>query len=151
MAMNEKYSYKDFTYKTFLDTKPEEWNDSEVICSCFYNEKPKSLIFPEGIKGVKFVRCNLDNIVIPKDCTVEGGCNRLIQVQKDGEDWLLDDDLKPVEPLNKAQYIKLGLSINPAALPTSAKSVSVTQEKCQQLEDALQAQIKALEDVASWR
>lgn len=151
MAMNEKYSYKDFTYKTFLDTKPEEWNDSEVVGSCFYNEKPKSVIFPEGIKGVKFIRCNLDNIVIPKDCTVEGGCNKLIQVQKDGEDWLLDNDLNPVEPLNKATYVKLGLSISPAALPVTAKAVSATQEKRQQLEDALEAQKAALDAAATWR
>lgn len=149
--MNEKYSYKDFTHKSFTETDPKEWNDTEVIGSCFYNEKPKSVIFPEGIRGVKFVRCNLDNIVIPKDCTVEGGCNRLIACQKDGEDWLLDEHLNPVEPLNKAAYVKLGLSTSPTALPADAKAVSVTQEKRQQLEDALQAQIKALEDAATWR
>lgn len=151
MPLNEKHSYKDYTHKTFVDTKPEEWNDSEVIGSCFHNEKPKSEIFPEGIKGVKFIRCNLDNIVIPKDCTVEGGCNRLIQEQKDGEYWLLDEYLAPIEPLNKGAYVKLGLSISPTSIPITAKEVSVIQEKRQQLEVALQAQIKALEDAATWR
>ena len=151
MPLNKEYSYKDFTHKTFTETRPEEWNDTEVVGTCFYNLKPKSEIFPEGIRGVKFIRCNLDNIVIPKDCTVEGGCNRLIQEQKDGEDWLLDDNLMPVEPLNKGVYVKLGLSISPAALPTTAKAVSVVQEKRQQLEDALEAQKAALDAAATWR
>jgi hypothetical protein len=152
MAVNEKYSHKDFTHKILTDTKPEEWNDTEVVNSCFYNEQPLTKVFPDDIKGVTFIRCNLDNIVIPETCTIEGGTNKLIQVQKDGEDWILDKDLHPVEPLNKARYVKLGLSVDPAAISVDAKEVSVTQEKRQQLEDALQASIKALEDAAkAWR
>ena len=151
MAENKLYSHKDFTHKILTDTKPEDWNDTEVVNSCFYNEKPRTEVFPEGIKGVKFVRCNLDNIVIPKECTVEGGTNKLIQTQKDGEDWILDKDLNPVEPLNKAAFIKLGVSISPVAIPVTAKEVSVLQEKRQQLEDALEAQKAALVAEATWR
>ena len=151
MAQNQKYSYKDHTHQSFTKTDPKDWNDSEVVGTCFHQTVPKTAIFPAGITGVKFVKCNLDNVVIPKDCTVEGGCNRLIAVQKDGCDWLLDTNLNPVEPLNKAEYVKLGLSIDPAALPTSISDESVTQTKRQELEDALQASIKALEDAATWR
>lgn len=149
--MNKKYSYKDFTGKTLIGTDLKEWNDTEVIGSCFYNETPNTKVFPDGIKGVKFIKCNLDNVVVPKECTIEGGCHRLIQMQKDGEDWLLDENLNPVEPMNKNDYVKLGLDISPAAIPTSSVAVPVTASKRQQLEDALQAQIKALEDSATWR
>jgi len=152
MPLNEKYSYKDFTNKILTDTDPKEWNDSEVIGACFYNEKPLTEVFPEGVSGVKFVKCNLDNIVIPKDCTIEGGCRRLIQVQNDGEEWVLDEHLKPIEPLNKAVYVKLGLSVLPSALPIIKKDISIIQEKRQQLEDQLEAQKAALDSAASaWR
>ena len=151
MALNEKYSYKDHTNKLLDKTDAAEWNDTEVVGTCFHQNVPKTVVFPAGIKGVKFVKCNLDNVVIPKDCTVDGGCNRLIAVQKDGCDWLLDTDLNPVEPLDKAEYVKLGLSVDPSALPTSISAESVTTTKRQELEDALQADIKALEDAATWR
>ena len=151
MALNEKYSYKDHTNKLLDKTDAAEWNDTEVVGTCFHQNVPKTVVFPTGIKGVKFVKCNLDNVVIPKDCKVDGGCNRLIAVQKDGCDWLLDTDLNPIEPLDKAEYVKLGLSVDPAALPVSVKDVSVVEEKRQLLEDALQASIKALEDAATWR
>ena len=151
MALNEKHSYKDYTHQEFTKTDAKDWNDSEVVGTCFHQTVPKTSIFPAGITGVKFVKCNLDNVVIPKDCTVEGGCHRWIAAQKDGSDWLLDDNLLPVEPLNKAEYVKLGLSVDPAALPITTKDVSVVTEKRQLLEDALQASIKALEDAATWR
>jgi hypothetical protein len=151
MAMNEKYSYKDFTGMTLITTDPKEWNETEVIGSCFAQQNPKTSIFPAGIKNVKFVKCNLDNVTLPGTCTMEGGINRQIQAQKDGEDWLVDDSLNPIEPLNKAQFIKLGLSTSAAAIPAKESGVSVTEAKRQQLEADLQGQIKALEDAAYWR
>ena len=63
----------------------------------------------------------------------------------------MDANLDPVEPLNKAEYEKLGLSVDPADLPASISNESVTQTKREELEDALQADIKALEDAATWR
>jgi len=151
MAQNEKYSYKDFTNKLLDKTDAAEWNDTEVVGSCFHQNTPKTVVFPVGISGVKFIKCNLDNVVIPEDCTVEGGTNKLISTQNDGADWFVDDNLAPIEPMNKAEYIKLGLSIDPAAIPATAKQESVVQEKRQELEDTLEAQIKALEDAATWR
>ena len=155
MAINEKYSYKDFTHKTFTSTKPEEWNDTEVVGSCFYNETPKTNVFPDGIKGVKFVRCNLDNVVIPKDCTMEGGTNKLIKVQNDLNDWVLDENLDPVEPLNKARYVKLGISYDPADLPTEKLAENICDTKYKQLADKLEADKATatadLEAAATWR
>lgn len=151
MGINEKYSYKDFLTQTLTDTDPKEWDDTEVVGSCFAKEKPNTKVFPDGIKNVTFKKCNLDNVVVPEGCTIEGGTHKLIEVQNDGEDWILDKDLNPVEPVNKALYTKLGLSTSPAAISAEKQTVSVTDAKRKQLEDALQADIKALEDAATWR
>jgi len=150
--MNEKYSYKDFLQKTFTETDPAEWNDTEVIGSCFAQEKPNTEVFPNGIRNVRFIKCNLDNCIVPVECTIEGGTHKLIQVQNDLEDWLLDELLNPVEPMNKTQFVKLGLSTSPLAISAAKLSESVTETKRKQLEEALQTQIKALEDAArAWR
>lgn len=149
--LNKEYSYKDFTAKDLTKTDPKTWNDTEVIGSCFHQHTPKTVVFPTGITGVTFTRCNLDNVVVPKECTINGGCHRWIAVQKDGEDWVLDENLNPVEPLNKALFTKLGLSTSAAALPVSEVSVSVTEAKRNQLKAQLAADIRALEDAANWR
>ena len=153
MALNEKYSHKDFSHKTFVDTKPEEWNDTEVVNSCFYNETPNTKVFPDGIKDVQFIDCNLDNVVVPETCTIEGGCHRLIQVQNDLEDWILDKDLKPVEPLRKAQIQRLGLSVDPRDIPLDRVAEPPVETKLKQLGAQLEADHKAVDDAAdlAWR
>jgi len=153
MALNEKYSHKDFTQRTLTDTKPEEWNDTEVVNSCFYNEKPRTQVFPDGTKGVKFIRCNLDNVIVPKGCTTEGCSTRLIGVQNDLEDWILDQDLKPVEPLRKARYERLGLSVDPRNLSAEKLTESPIETKVRELGEALEAQKDALDAEADtlWR
>jgi len=152
MALNEKYSHKDFTYKILLDTNPVEWNNSEVVNSCFYNETPKTQVFPVGITGVTFVRCNLDNVTIPPGCTTEDCSTRLIKVQNDMEDWVLDVALKPIEPIGKTMFTKLGLSIDPMDIPVTKKEVSVVIAKRQELEDALRAEKDAIDAAAViWR
>lgn len=150
--INEKYSNKDFTKKILTDTDPKEWNDTEIVNSCFAQEIPLTNVFPEGIEGVIFIRCNLDNCVIPKNCTVEGGTNKLIQVQKDGIDWIVDNNLNPIEPINKGEFIKVGISIDPTSLSTAETAeVNAIEDKKLQLEAGLQSQIRALEATAYWR
>ena len=149
--MNERYSYKDFTGKTLTETDPKEWNDTEVIGSCFASLTPNTRVFPDGITGVKFIKCNLDNVVVPKECTIEGGCHRLIAKQNDGEDWLVDEHLNPIEPLNKSLYTKLGLSTSPLAISASPVTVPVTISKREELEADLAAQKAALDAAATWR
>lgn len=150
--MNEKFSHKDFINQILTDTDPVEWNDTEVINSCFYNETPNTRVFPDGITGVVFVGCNLDNVIVPKECTMKDCTNKLIQVQKDGNDWILNPDLTPLEPLNKFMYTKLGISTDPASLPSVGTAEKpITETTKEQLEANLQAQIKALEATAYWR
>lgn len=149
--LNKEYSYKDFTNKSLTDTDPKTWNDTEVVGSCFHHHTPKTVVFPAGITGVTFTRCNLDNVVVPKECTVNGGCHRWIAMQKDKEWWVLDNNLTPIEPLNSALFTKLGLSTSAAALPVSESAAPATQVKREELEDQLRTDMKALEDAATWR
>jgi hypothetical protein len=149
--LNKEYSYKDFTAKDLTKTDPKTWNDTEVIGTCFSQYVPKTVVFPVGITGVTFTRCNLDNVVVPAGCTINGGCHRWIKMQKDLEDWVLDDSLNPVEPLNKALFTNLGLSTSATALPVSDLSMSVTDAKRKELEDKLAADHVALDAAVDWR
>ena len=117
-TINEKYSYKDFMHKSFRDVSAQEFNGTVIVGSCFYQEgKPNTAIFPNGMVGVTFRNCNLDNVYIPAGNTVEGGTHKKIRVMNDLDDWILDKDLKPVEPINKEQRLEAGISIDPKDIP----------------------------------
>ncbi|MBU2249108.1 MAG: hypothetical protein KKD77_20340 [Gammaproteobacteria bacterium] len=115
--LNEKYSYQSHKRKKFLDVGPIEFNDMEIIGACFYQDTPYSDVFPKDIRGVIFRNCNLDNCNIPAGATVISGTNKQILDQTDGEYWIVDRDLNPIEPRDKDKYIEYGLSINPIDLP----------------------------------
>lgn len=123
--INEKYSYKGFPYHnlSFKDRPTEEFNDTIIVGSCFYQEwveGDKDVakdIFPDGMKGVIFRQCNLDNVYVPPGNKIEGGTNKLIKIQNDRDDWILDDNLKPIKPMNKEERLKFGISIDPKKIP----------------------------------
>ena len=121
MAINKKYSYKDFTHQDFTDVPASEFNNSEIVGSCFYQEGHPEYkkIYPDGMTGVVFCgRCNLDNVEIPPTCIIEAGCShRRIKVQNDLEDWVVDGDGKPLEPVNKKHFVKCNLSTDPKDIP----------------------------------
>lgn len=127
--INEKYSYKSFKRKTFRNIDASEFSNSEIIGACFYQEIPYSRIFPDGIVDCVFTKCNLDNCNIPEGCTVNKGTNKQIKLQKDGEYWIVDEGLNPVEPRDKDKYISFGISINPIDLPLEQLSESVLTTK----------------------
>lgn len=74
-------------------------NDEIIVCSCFSQQKPDTVIFPEEMTGVTFINCNLDNVLIPPGNTVEGGLHRRYLTLEDGTDWIIDENNNPVEPL----------------------------------------------------
>lgn len=116
--LNEKYSFKDFLDKKFTHLFTSEFNNSEIRGSCFYQQVvPNTQVFPTGITGVIFVECNLDNVLVPVGNTIKGGCHRRIMIQNDLEDWIIDDSLKPTEPINKIFFERLGLSVDPKDIP----------------------------------
>ncbi len=67
-AVNEKYSYKDFTGQTFEKVDPKEFSNSTIIGSCFYDHTKMRFILPDGVSNVTFKKCNLDNVNLD-NCT----------------------------------------------------------------------------------
>lgn len=149
--VNKQYSYGDFTHQSFVSEPAKDFSNTEIIGSCFYQEAawdagglsptppdPRVSIFPAGMTGVVFRRCNLDNVIVPPGNTVitsgaEPCCHRRICVQNDLEDWELDSANKPTEPLAKKLFQELGLSIDPADISKTKLTKSVTDEAQSQL------------------
>jgi len=106
MPQNKKYSFGDFTNQSFVNVSPSEFNNTDIVGSCFYQEHhPNSNIFPFGMIGVTFKRCNLDNVIVPvgNSMITEGWekcTNKKIMVQNDLEDWILDESLNPVTKMD---------------------------------------------------
>lgn len=121
---NKTYSFKNLTNQSFRDLDPKDF-EGEIIGSNFYQEnKPNSIIFPDGIKTT-FIRCNLDNVSVPKDCVIDGGTNKQILVQNDNSDWILDDNGKPIEPIDKKIRETLGISCKSEDIPDEKQETNV--------------------------
>lgn len=133
MIINKKYSFKNFTGKSFKDVPASEFNNTTIKGSCFAQEIGHNLpneivdIFPSSMKGVTFEKCNLDNVKVVANNIIGERCsNRRIQVQNDLEDWQLDNSGNPKEPVDKTEFLKLGLSILPADIPSQKQEKRTT-------------------------
>ena len=137
-AVNEKYSYKDLMDIDLSKINASEFNNSTIVGSNFYQqESPDKDIFPNGLTGVIFEKCNLDNVKI-KDGMVLGlgNSNRQIKIQNDLEDWKVEKVLgswKAKEPLNKANFIELGISIDAKDIPAIKQDKSATEIKYEEV------------------
>jgi len=102
---NEIYSFQNFTGCSFKTVPASEFNNTEIVGSCFYQEwkaGDTSIvkdIFPDGMTGVTFVRCNLDNVFVPEGNTAVGCSNRIIKAEEDGTAYILDGDGNKIEPV----------------------------------------------------
>lgn len=94
--MND-YSHKDFTGCNLVDAT--DMGGLTITGSCFAQEKPDTAVFPNGMAGVTFVGCNLDNCIIPPGNSVNGGSRNRIMVQDDGYDWIVDETNTPIQKL----------------------------------------------------
>ena len=135
--INEKYSFKNFAAQSFKHLPASEFDNTIIKGSCFAQEIPHEEefaikdIFPDGMTGVTFQRCNLDNVLIPVGNIIESAdgiesTNKKIQRQNDLEDWILDENDNPIEPMNKKEYIKLGISTDPKDIPETKLEEPVT-------------------------
>jgi len=116
--INQKYSFGDFLDQSFVDAPVEEFNNTTIKGSCFYQQYfIDSEIFPIGMTGVTFEDCNLDNVLIPAGNTIIGGCNNKVRIQNDGDDWVVDSNLNPIEPVNMKRRLAKGESIDPVSIP----------------------------------
>lgn len=140
IEFDDKWSGKDYTHKSLKDEVIPK--GTVIYASCFYQEASEDAtkieeiqkhIFPEDMTEVTFYNCNLNNVYIPPHNTVIDPCGRtkLIKVQNDREDWIIDGDLKPVEPVNKKKFLELGLSIDPKDIPKNklAENICSIREK----------------------
>lgn len=113
--VSEKYSNKDMTGWDLSDRT--DMSGLVIHGFCLSNEKPDANVLPSDLRGVTFLACNLDNVVIPDGNILINCSNRRFQVQTDGDDWVVNQELEPLEPLNKKHYQMMGKSIDPADLP----------------------------------
>ena len=128
--MNKKYSYKDLTGLEFSKVDAKEFDGTEIIGTCFSQSVPKTKIFPLGMTGVSFVKCNLDNIDVQAGNTQKDCCHRQWKVQNDLEPWIVSGLLDtPVEPLYMELYQELNISINPADSPNEKLDEPITTKK----------------------
>ena len=126
MAVNKKWSYGDFSGKTWKHLDPKEFNDSEIHCSAFgISNTPRADVFPDGMTGVVFYHCNLDNCLVPTGNTIMPDCcTNQHKRQKDKEQWIVDEQNNPIEPLKKARFEKYNLSTDPKDIPQEEVKIS---------------------------
>ncbi len=109
---------KDYTGRSLVFISANELNGLTLTGYCFSQEKLRSDVFPSDMRGVTFKYCNLTNCAIPEGNTVGEGCQVIpILCQSDGEDWYLDQDDKPICPVDVKLYLMMGRSIDPRDLP----------------------------------
>lgn len=92
-TISEKYSYK--TMQGYDLTSATDMDNIVIYSSSFYREVPNSVVFPSGLTNTTFIKCNLDNCVIPAGATLIDCSTRKFQAQEDGYDWLLDESNQP--------------------------------------------------------
>jgi len=121
----ENYSNQDYTGKDLRS----EHVAGIIEGSCFSQEKPDTHIFPEDMTGATFVNCNLDNVYMPKGNVLKDCSTRRFMAQNDGEDWLIDKDGFPTEPVNKKQFETLAISVDPVDIPEEKQKFPATIQK----------------------
>jgi len=123
---NNKYSFVSFKRQSFVNVPVKEFDSSEIIGSSFYQDIPYSKVFPDSIKGVKFINCNLDNCIIPIGAIVIGGTNKHFKVMNDQEYWIVDKNKNPIIPLDTIIFKRVGISINPRDISIRPLSEPIT-------------------------
>ncbi len=130
MAVNARFSRRDFTGRRFLNVDPAKFSDSTIVGTCFAHERPDTDVFPVGVSNIVFAKCNLDNVIIPATCTVLRTCSiRRHETQNDGYPWVVDGGGSPVEPLHIKLFLDNGWSIDPLSIPTTKVLTSTMLKK----------------------
>jgi hypothetical protein len=103
------HSFKDYMNQSLKDRPLEEFTGT-IKGTCFYQEVPYGQplptsgidIFPDGMVGVTFERCNLDNVYVPPGNFVVDNeilsSTRKIMADDEGVDCLVKDNAGTWEP-----------------------------------------------------
>lgn len=116
-TLDPVYSQRDFTGLDLSDAKIIAGD--AIYASTFSHETPDTHVFPETMQGITFIDCNLDNVFIPAGNRVIAGSQRRFKAQADGQDWIVDAQSQPLEPVNKDLDIAQNVNIDPKNLVVS--------------------------------
>ena len=95
--ISEKYSFKVMTGQDLSGAS--DMDNLVIYASSFYREQPDSVVLPPGLSNTTFIKCNLDNCVIPDGATLIDCTTIRFLAQPDGYDWIVDDQNQPVARL----------------------------------------------------
>lgn len=102
------YSHKDFTGRNLTERK--DMNGLTITGSCFSQEIPDSIVFPEDMHDVTFINCNLDNCYIPPfGNVINGGSARRYKIQNDLNTWEIDENDIPTTVVDCDYFYKFKL------------------------------------------
>lgn len=119
-SYDDKRSFRDWTGCYFPDV---DWSGKVIYASVFSNETPDAHIFPDDMKGVTFIKCNLDNVFIPDGNTVIDCWQKRFKIQNDLNDWLVDENNNPIKPTDYKIFEKFNLPVpSPDKIPISKVS-----------------------------
>ena len=91
-----------------------------IYGSCFSHEIPDTKIFPQGIKNITFINCNLDNVFIVKPDWITVNCTqKRFKVQADARDWEIDSNGKPIKVIGEKDWVMQGYSVDPLDIPVN--------------------------------
>lgn len=97
-----------------------------IYASDFSWETPNSNPWPDGMTGVTFIKCHLNNLIIPPGNTVIDCSQKRFAAQNDGNDWLIDNNNNPTLPVNHKIFTKFGLPMpDPADIPVQKSTESI--------------------------
>ncbi len=65
IEVDDQLSLRDFTGWDFRDRPEYDFNNKVIYGSCFSQEILDNPIFGMELEGATFIRCNLDNVLIP--------------------------------------------------------------------------------------
>jgi hypothetical protein len=102
VAKNLIYSNRDLTGQIFLDQPVGDFA-GDIQGSCFYQQVYDTEVFPAGTV-CNFIGCNLDNVLVPAGCTMEGCTNKRLMGLPDGEMYIVDAAGAPIQLLNQEQF-----------------------------------------------
>ena len=123
-----EYSHKDFTGRNLTEC---DFSGVEIICgSCFSQENPDTVVFPDNMAGVTFRNCNLMNVFIPQGNTVINCQTDRFKVQNDLNDWLIDEKNVPLTVVDYIHFYKNKIPHpNPMDIPDEPVSERIDYER----------------------
>lgn len=126
---DEELSFRDFTNWEFHSRPEYDFTGKIIYASVFNNETPDAEIF-QSFKGATFVKCHLDNVIVPDENEIIDCSEQRFEVQNDLNDWLIDEKNEPIKPVDFKLFEKRGLEIpKPEDIPDEevAKRIDLHQ------------------------